>query len=202
MPPEWHDTKALVHCNDCSAKTAVTYHFLGLKCDVCESYNTIQLQILGTNPLSPTLDPTALQGEPDATSEPEISIPNRPGTAISDLADRTSSSWVISPERAARSVSPVVGNYFGIQRRNTNALRHADSDDDEEPWFWGIESPLRGIGRFWEDRTRSASGDDKGDKEEEGTSDESDEDDDIGMEIDLDDDDDEDEDQMELPGHR
>ena len=32
MPPQFQDTKALVYCNDCSAKTTVKYHWLGLKC--------------------------------------------------------------------------------------------------------------------------------------------------------------------------
>jgi len=34
MPPEFQDTKAWVYCNDCSAKTSVKYHWLGLKCAV------------------------------------------------------------------------------------------------------------------------------------------------------------------------
>ena len=50
MPPEFDDTRAVILCNDCSAKTSVKYHWLGLKCAVCLSYNTAQLQILGANP--------------------------------------------------------------------------------------------------------------------------------------------------------
>ena len=46
MPEEFRDTKALIYCNDCLAKTSVRYHWLGLKCAVCDSYNTAQLQIL------------------------------------------------------------------------------------------------------------------------------------------------------------
>lgn len=34
MPTEFRDTKALVYCNDCGAKSAVKYHWLGLKCDL------------------------------------------------------------------------------------------------------------------------------------------------------------------------
>lgn len=34
MPPQFEDTKAFVYCNDCSAKTNVKYHWLGLKCAV------------------------------------------------------------------------------------------------------------------------------------------------------------------------
>lgn len=34
MPEQFRDTKAWVYCNDCSAKTEVKYHWLGLKCAV------------------------------------------------------------------------------------------------------------------------------------------------------------------------
>lgn len=34
MPTEFKDTKALIYCNDCRAKSVVQYHWLGLKCDV------------------------------------------------------------------------------------------------------------------------------------------------------------------------
>lgn len=34
MPGQFRDTKALVYCNDCCAKTSVKYHWLGLKCAV------------------------------------------------------------------------------------------------------------------------------------------------------------------------
>ena len=34
MPEEFQNTRALVYCNDCSAKTSVKYHWLGLKCAV------------------------------------------------------------------------------------------------------------------------------------------------------------------------
>lgn len=34
MPPELKDTIAVIHCNDCRAKSVVPYHWLGLKCEV------------------------------------------------------------------------------------------------------------------------------------------------------------------------
>ena len=34
MPSHLQDTKALVYCNDCSAKTTVKYHWLGCACDM------------------------------------------------------------------------------------------------------------------------------------------------------------------------
>ncbi|GBF65424.1 RING finger protein [Trichophyton mentagrophytes] len=56
MPPELKDTNALIYCNDCHAKSVVPYHWLGLKCEICESYNTIQRQLLNGsyNPAQPT----------------------------------------------------------------------------------------------------------------------------------------------------
>ncbi|KAI0451786.1 hypothetical protein F5B21DRAFT_485594 [Xylaria acuta] len=47
MPPEFKDTRAIVLCHDCSAKSSTMYHWLGLKCGVCQSYNTAQLEIIG-----------------------------------------------------------------------------------------------------------------------------------------------------------
>ncbi|PGH03848.1 hypothetical protein GX51_03836 [Blastomyces parvus] len=46
MPPDFRDTRALISCNDCSAKSAVQYHWLGLKCEICYSYNTTQIRLL------------------------------------------------------------------------------------------------------------------------------------------------------------
>lgn len=34
MPPQFRDTKALIYCNDCSARTTVKYHWLGTRCEV------------------------------------------------------------------------------------------------------------------------------------------------------------------------
>lgn len=34
MPAEFEDTRALIYCNDCGAKSFVKYHWLGLKCDL------------------------------------------------------------------------------------------------------------------------------------------------------------------------
>lgn len=39
MPPQFEDTKAFVYCNDCSAKTTVKYHWLGLKCAVSVDFS-------------------------------------------------------------------------------------------------------------------------------------------------------------------
>jgi tyrosyl-DNA phosphodiesterase 2 len=46
MPPDYADARAVISCNDCCAKSQTAFHWLGLKCAVCRSYNTVQLQLL------------------------------------------------------------------------------------------------------------------------------------------------------------
>ncbi|KAF2709344.1 hypothetical protein K504DRAFT_467313 [Pleomassaria siparia CBS 279.74] len=46
MPEQFADTRAVIQCNDCSAKSSVKYHWLGNKCNGCDSYNTSELRIL------------------------------------------------------------------------------------------------------------------------------------------------------------
>jgi hypothetical protein len=46
MPEQFASTRAVIQCNDCSAKSSVKYHWLGNKCNTCDSYNTNELRIL------------------------------------------------------------------------------------------------------------------------------------------------------------
>lgn len=46
MPAQFSNTRAIIQCNDCSAKSSVRYHWLGNQCGTCESYNTNELRIL------------------------------------------------------------------------------------------------------------------------------------------------------------
>ena len=46
MPAEYQNTRAYVYCNDCGRKGTTKYHWLGLKCEICESYNTQQLKLV------------------------------------------------------------------------------------------------------------------------------------------------------------
>jgi hypothetical protein len=46
MPEQFADTRAVIQCNDCSSKSSVKYHWLGNKCNSCDSYNTNELRIL------------------------------------------------------------------------------------------------------------------------------------------------------------
>lgn len=46
LPAPYDKWRCLITCNDCSAKDNVPFHFLGLKCENCKSYNTSQVRIL------------------------------------------------------------------------------------------------------------------------------------------------------------
>uniref|UniRef100_A0A8C4J015 RING finger and CHY zinc finger domain-containing protein 1 n=1 Tax=Dromaius novaehollandiae TaxID=8790 RepID=A0A8C4J015_DRONO len=42
MPTEYQNMMVEILCNDCSARSTVQFHLLGMKCTNCESYNTAQ----------------------------------------------------------------------------------------------------------------------------------------------------------------
>lgn len=42
MPPEYQNMTVEILCNDCSARSMVPFHILGMKCLSCASYNTAQ----------------------------------------------------------------------------------------------------------------------------------------------------------------
>jgi hypothetical protein len=47
MPVEYRDKKSYIFCNDCNSRCVAAYHWLGTKCVFCDSYNTVQLEMLG-----------------------------------------------------------------------------------------------------------------------------------------------------------
>ncbi len=46
MPNPYCNWRCVIYCNDCYAKDNVPFHFLGLKCCNCRSYNTVQLKLI------------------------------------------------------------------------------------------------------------------------------------------------------------
>ncbi|KAL9108175.1 MAG: hypothetical protein Q9227_007029 [Pyrenula ochraceoflavens] len=206
MPPEWENTRALVSCNDCGAKTTVKYHFLGLKCILCESYNTTELQVVGGMPDSPT--PDALHPvSPLETSRSQLEsggmpIP-RPMTATSDQGNLNNDSWLSPQPRGARSVSPVITNYFGIQRGDQDAHGAEEGEQDGEDEFWGPWTLARLRARLLQGALSDPAGDNE-DSESEGSveDDEAEEEDDDDDEVELDEDEEDDNDQIDIFGHR
>ncbi|KAI1118148.1 hypothetical protein F5Y14DRAFT_299530 [Nemania sp. NC0429] len=150
MPPEFKDLLAIVLCHDCSAKSSTMYHWLGLKCGVCESYNTAQLQIIGIDAQTAPADliagrsahiPGLVPLENPVATVMENAVGNMrrrhsstaAGTVFSG-ADLTS----FPPDRLARSVSPVptpgrslrghmMGGYFDLEE---------EEEDGDMFGFW------------------------------------------------------------------
>ncbi|KAI1471220.1 zf-CHY-domain-containing protein [Daldinia caldariorum] len=195
MPAEFQDTRALILCNDCSTKSTVKYHWLGLKCGLCASYNTAQLRILGmvddaieTDLLGREIEfseLTALRGIAEGVDG---------GARARDIRRRHSSTVARStinqsimesdyPDRQARSVSPPGWN-------TTSGYFITEADDEDREDILG----------FWSRLPRSITSDDDEDdanysEEESISSSEDEEDEDEG-------DEDEEIDDFELLGHR
>jgi hypothetical protein len=135
MPLEFKDTKAIILCNDCSGKSTVPYHWLGLKCSICLSYNTVELQILGGGAqLAAVL---AEQTMPSAETLP-ITLPNEPRPAVTAGNRRRHSSRGIETQR--RASEAIVGSYPPIGVRHDASMSEIPSDNESDMGmlgFWG-----------------------------------------------------------------
>lgn len=199
MPPQFQDTKATISCNDCHAKSVVKYHWLGLKCAICDSYNTAQLSILSDSgevtqgdSLEPgrpaNVDVTLAEGSMPAAPRDDPGRPRRyssqvlPVSIPSTVENRfpTYSATL----RLGRSVSPTLFHgFFG----GSMAIETDESGDEDEPDFWGRDTSRSPT--FVNDMEES---------EDEG---EDDEDNESAVD-DCEEEDGDEEDQFELIGHR
>jgi len=204
MPPQFQDTKAMVSCNDCYAKSAVKYHWLGLKCAICDSYNTAQLSILTDPEVEVPLIESreAENASPPAPTNDEGPAPISLGPGIGPVRLRRHSSHVQTPsaslgvsdrfspyplpQRIGRSVSPVRGLGL-LEEAVSHAMETDDSAEEDDLDFWGRD-----------ERRSFTSADIMDDEMEE----EEESDDDSAMDGCDEEDGDEEEDQFELFGHR
>ena len=210
MPEEYRDNRALIFCNDCNSRSVTRFHWLGLKCAICESYNTTQLELLGAEQ-TPQLQEEAQRAQQAGVSEAALTASQThtpTGELVQSIETRTTpigssrpvsietaagphspnarSPWLMphSPSgRSARSMSPVIGSYFGTSRTPEPVRRETVPLQEEVDLdFWGRpHSPSQNV-----------------DMEDGSESEESSSDDDAMDE----DGDDEDEDVMDLIGHR
>jgi hypothetical protein len=194
MPEEYADTKAFVYCNDCASKSTTNYHWLGLKCDLCDSYNTTQLQLIGRTEPPPIGEQGANNAEahlnaPEENIQDEATpVPNSQGasrrqSALTPHSPVSEASWLMPHSPTRRSISPIVGSYFGTDasRRESTARQATPlENDDDDIDFWGRQSPRSGETRDSDEESEESSSD----------------------EVIEDDEGDDEEDQLALPGHR
>ncbi|OJD19252.1 hypothetical protein AJ78_00782 [Emergomyces pasteurianus Ep9510] len=158
MPPDFRDTRALISCNDCSAKSAVQYHWLGLKCEICYSYNTTQIRLLSASddshpaanqprdvsrniaiPLRMTRLPQSSDENltlTEGTMLPTLSrsVPaHDPNTSLgtNQPTDQTTTYRRSFSTIPLRTVPAMIGNYFGLRRRSDSVSFASDHRCDE-----------------------------------------------------------------------
>lgn len=119
MPDEYQDARAVISCNDCSAKSQTRYHWLGLKCSVCHSYNTVEhklLHIPGANDEGDEGEPRAANGLSDA-NEGEQGVRALPATLDEHaLANATT----------AGGRRPSTTQCVDIARQESRSIFHSD----------------------------------------------------------------------------
>ncbi|PHH64027.1 hypothetical protein CDD81_5132 [Ophiocordyceps australis] len=208
MPPSFRDTKVTILCNDCSAKSTVPYHWIGLKCSICRSYNTVQLSVHNNNGIradsslsGPDQDATqALEATNDAAMRLHMTSTATRADNVPDLDQ-----WQHSPDvvvhqghnaesdsfMASSGTGPATQGWEPLDRRTAEMVAmgwdprmlHASSDADSDDF-----DDVLGI-------FRSGFDDDDGSEPEGDESGQEDDDDQLGE-------DDEEEDNMFLYGHR
>ncbi|KAF8474968.1 zinc-ribbon-domain-containing protein [Kalaharituber pfeilii] len=149
LPPPYDSWRCLISCNDCSARSNVPFHFLGLKCDTCRSYNTSQVRLIrpedSTSGLSPPgsgehdhMTPTALP--PDRApllSNPTPSSSNGDSTGTSTLMAATA--VIASADDAINMVSETGLIYDDgwdsseEDEEDTDSWSHCESDHESAP---------------------------------------------------------------------
>ncbi len=164
MPPQFQDTKAVVSCNDCYAKSLVKYHWLGLKCAICDSYNTVQIRILSDldveapREMIEAPDSNPVQGNSSVADSRTHVIPfsgstrsRRHSSHIRPIATEANSDSLLSspynvPQRMGRSVSPFRTSAFlndsvVATGPNGDGTESESEDDDDDVDFWGGDAP-------------------------------------------------------------
>lgn len=137
MPHEFQDVRSVIFCNDCSAKSSTPYHFLGLRCQICQSFNTMELD------RSP-MPGGRSEGEQDAVqagpSQPE-SPPRSRNSADGRHDNPLSSPALHSPCSHASASSIVIRNNGSSsgQPRFVEPEVDLEDEEDEELNFWGGE---------------------------------------------------------------
>lgn len=180
MPAEFRDTKATVLCNDCSGKSTSPYHWLGTKCAICNSYNTVELHITGRGSSPAVTGSNRIQVPLDAPA-PAVWTGGPGGTlAVPILRHRRFSSVAgpeigaeprrIADDRLARSSSPP--GHLGGQGAVPWPIPDTDMHDED-----GAESD-EDIVSFWTPRFGESSDDDLDSMSEDGDEEEEEEDED------------------------
>eukprot|EP00918_Siedleckia_nematoides_P022110 GHVU01047580.1.p1 GENE.GHVU01047580.1~~GHVU01047580.1.p1 ORF type:complete len:267 (-),score=39.88 GHVU01047580.1:165-965(-) len=112
-----------VCCNDCHAPSITNFHFVGLRCMLCGSYNTAEIGVVeGAAPIPPVLLPP-----------PELAIGRRPPAPPEEAgagagADVEEAAPLEAGEELGRPVDPPEG----AMQRDNQGMPPAPVDDDDD----------------------------------------------------------------------
>lgn len=139
MPEEFENVTSTILCNDCSAKCTTQYHWLGLRCQICRSYNTVELE------RSEMPGERAEGGQAPAPGNSVLATPATSAPPHSLLQDRTNGSSSASglhtnSPHVQYSLSQDATNQTGLHTQAVpEPYNTIEEDDDEELDFWGGE---------------------------------------------------------------
>ncbi|CUS07246.1 unnamed protein product [Tuber aestivum] len=211
LPEPYKNWRCLIGCNDCSAKSNVPFHFLGLKCENCKSYNTNQIRILrpedGQDGGGGNMSPSTIPRIPESTT-PSNSLLRGQANSPPRLAPAEGDAALANANRAIAAAGEAImgldgmGNLTlddGWETEDSADFTDIDDDDDLGGFGSGREEGLEE--EDYEDEEEDDDDDDDGDDDD--NDDDDDDDDDNGGDEDGDgDDDDDDDDLIQLIGHR
>lgn len=126
MPEDWKHVRSILLCNDCSAKSSAPFHFLGLQCENCHSYNTIELQ-RSANPANPA----------EPTDNNSVSNPTRPPQTLS-RAGVSEEDEAEEPSRA--DIEDEDDEQLDFWGRDTRSDSFEEDENDEEDYDEDDES--------------------------------------------------------------
>lgn len=125
LPDPYKNWHCHITCNDCSAKSDVPFHFLGLKCSNCKSYNTCEVRLI--RPEDESADPSMRNPLP-----PHL-MPN-PDMAATIMGNRVGVDGVVTDLASViREIDmATMGNYPPEARVPVLTVAEDEGEDDED----------------------------------------------------------------------
>ncbi|KAG7143182.1 putative RING finger protein C2F3.16 like [Verticillium longisporum] len=134
--------KCIERSTDCDCPICgdtVPYHWLGLKCAICNSYNTAQIRLENSPfPEDATGHPAANPLTESTGSLGAVDVPGTPRRRHSSLTGVQLRHAVPLPDRLARSASPPLPPGLAVPVPEGTAVHDADDADDSDEDMLGL----------------------------------------------------------------
>ncbi|POS79124.1 hypothetical protein DHEL01_v202482 [Diaporthe helianthi] len=140
MPEEFENVTSTILCNDCSAKCTTKYHFLGLRCQTCHSYNTAELERSGMPGGRAEVEQVSVPGHSIPATSEALALAQR---SIEDRASGPSSAPGLqanSPHLQCSLNQGAASPTGAYAQAVPESFAVIDKDDDDELNFWGGET--------------------------------------------------------------